>query len=261
MGIFEAKLYKNSEDTLPAANGWGKAAYKDNAEFDEIGTAISKAFKNAMRNMGFGVDFDTEKVQESLPKYVELSTPGKLTEVAPLDNRILMKDEYAANSTQNTVTDVSCAPSQNTPAAPVEMPVFPETLEPNPIPEVVNSSENVLAYLDRKAAEADEAELSEAIDVELPSEEAAIPADEVLAAPSEPEEAIVEVENAESFSTREILFQTLQETDPLASYNGKTLGELYDASKNILAFIVKPTFKWQQRIPENVYTAIVELMK
>ncbi|MEY8369044.1 hypothetical protein AALA24_09770 [Anaerovoracaceae bacterium 42-11] len=262
--VFEVKLYKNSTDTLPAANGWGKAAYKDNGEFDEISTAVSKAFKNAMRNMGFGVDFDIEKIQESLPKYMELSAPGKLTEVAPLDNRILIKDGYVATSSQNNVADVANAPSQE---APAEGPVPADNPPAAPVFQIENEPENeVFAYLKEKESAAETASK------ELPQEETSVPmaeapvAEDVITASNiEPEETTASNKEAESFSTKEdprnVIFQTLLDTDPLAEYNGKKLGELYDNYKNILSFIVKPTFKWQQRIPEDVYAAIVEMMK
>ena len=69
--VFEVEFYLDMADEHPKTSGFGRAKYEPNNEFDEMSTAITNAFKNGMRNMGFGVDIDQDALKDDLPKFGE----------------------------------------------------------------------------------------------------------------------------------------------------------------------------------------------
>lgn len=84
--IFEVRLYEIKTDTYYMANGFANSTYKEGSEFNEVQSAISLAFKCAMRNLGFGVDITQEDINEHAPKFYETIHAGmRQIDVLPLD--------------------------------------------------------------------------------------------------------------------------------------------------------------------------------
>lgn len=96
--IFEVKLYLNKGDSYPVTSGWGECVRDLSSQYEAIGTAITKAFKNAMRNLGCGVDLQYSDYKDRLPEYVENVTGGeyKVVEVVPQEIPVIPE------STKNT---------------------------------------------------------------------------------------------------------------------------------------------------------------
>lgn len=223
--VFEVKFYIDSDSEKPKTSGWGRAAYIEGNEFDEIGTAISLAYKNGMRNMGFGVDLDIEKIQEVLPKYIERTQPGKQVKFTPIIEAMSIQDE-TDESSKIQYQDVNQIMAEN----------IPEGVS-NSVPDVSNA--NILSYLFEKEQNAKEA--TETIN-QLSKNPEADMAGEVVIPPSD------------------VIFSAISQDDPLSEFNGKTMGEILKINKSIIMLISRETFKWEGRLPENVYKAAKALI-
>lgn len=237
--VFEVRLYTSSEVDTYKANGWGKSAYLENAEFDEIGTAITHAFKNAMRNMGFGVDLDREVIQHNLPKFVEATQPGRIGEVEPAkqqeakpDPAMLQPESVRQSQQENPV------PAQQTANIKANM--------PDAAPDTAGEYSELLTYFASKEKSVAEATA------------------EVNTTSDDPQ-ALEKPETTTSDSDKsnehdKIVFRVLDpKNDPLGKFDGMSLDVMYKKNRNILLMIQKPTFRWQGRLDEEMYTAIQNL--
>lgn len=227
--VFEVKFYMESTSEIPKTSGWGRAAYVEGNEYDEVGTAISIAFKNGMRNMGFAVDLDMEIIQENLPKYIETTLPGKHAEFKLVDSNPLPEKSSVEN-----------APTNDQTASQTSIPREAPSQTGN------NSNMDVFSFLENK--EMCEKETTETVAAPVHSQ------------PEEPAKTdIIDTEET-VISPSNVLFYAIDPQDSLAKFNGKTLGEILQINKSIIMMICRETFKWEGRLPEHVYMAAKKLV-
>lgn len=276
--VFEARFYTGEGENTFAGNGFGKAAYKENAEFDEVATAISHAIKNGMRNMGFGVDIDQEVVMERLPKYIAPYSAGRWAGVDVIqESRPAAAPETAPAQAPTPVKEAEETKPQ--PAQPkADKPV--ET-KGSPAPAAADTHD-LLAYMEAKAAAEAETEEPQEDPVVQESEKAEAPAkkkpvkktakapkeepakaqiEEPVNAPAADEpaenEAEMPVESSDVEAAKAVVFEVLDPAnDKMNIYCGKTIGELAESAVIIFNIVTKPTFRWESRMPKEVYDAI-----
>lgn len=185
--VMEVRLYANATDTYPKSNGFGRAGLNDSEEYDALATALSNAFKNAMRNMGCGTDILPDDYLSTLPTYIELEQDGKVMFFPQEANQLLQPGQLTAElrgessqqevKTTRTKKGKETAPAAEVPADVEKMQTASE-LPPAPPkePEVKQGQdggvEDVLAFLAAREA-AKEAE-------DVPQDKPAEPADEAL---------------------------------------------------------------------------------
>lgn len=243
--VFEVKFYISSDARTPKTSGWGRAAYAEGNEFDEIGTAISKAFKNGMRNMGFGVDLEENEILKNLPKYVETTVPGRLSEFIPAGS--IERSAPPSIDTKNTAeqgkmnTDAITETSMQGQSPQAEMPG--------------QSSMDVFDFLEQKRGE-DDKEEAKKVTPDAQDHEAGDPH---LTAPIQEQNPPLAKPSA-SVPPTKVIFNVINPNDPLSQFAGKTLGEILDINKSVITTIARETFQWESRIPEEVYLAAKELL-
>ena len=221
--IFEVKFYLTEDGPMKTC-GWGRAETTENGEFDPISSAISKAYKNGMRNMGFGVDLDTDTILDSLPKYVDRTVTGKKLTVETLPE----EPDKAVNT--------------------------PASVKENP---VISEEENNAQEMSQSSSQLDEIE-----SYFKAKEEKEIAQTETAAAKET--ESIPSADNAATqdtdYNPGDVVFSLIPGVNsPLSKFEGMKLSAIKEKEPRILDVICKPTYPWQTFLTEDVYKAIYEI--
>lgn len=249
--VIEIKFYENKSDEHPKGHGFGRFSYRENNEFDVLGSAVSRAFSNGMKNMGFSVDLDMEKILDSLPLYVEkfqiCASPYKETQYERLPQETKLTSSDPLERIHSDEKKASLSTEEHSSKKSSEM-----------SPEIIGPEKNLYHQAALEMIEENnKEELS-------PSAKKSKKIAKSEASVETPVPVLVEDEKENtSPSTDEIeaAYNTVCEVDASApaSYrtlSGKTLRELGNAYITALG---KPTLKWEGKITEKTRDAAVLL--
>lgn len=221
--VFKVAIYKKADDPKPSAIGFGSEKVGKEAKYGPMATAHSKALKDGLRMLGFGVDIDWGELEGTLPAYKELPSmresgyipTGKTCNsekgsTAPNDHKPDCSSEKKEKKSCSESTIENNNPSD---------PVFPENLED---------------YYTQQALQ------------DAPVEKVAGNS----------------IDSNELESAKNIAFRVLDGVDgPLAALSGKKVGQLMEEDKGAFSLLLKPTFPAETVVPKEVLEAIKFLAK
>ncbi len=99
----EVRLYANAADTKPIANGFGKSVPTEANKYPELPSAISLAFSNAMKNLGYIGEDEIKEMQSESALHYELKAGERPSAIVPIDLAALFEEDAAKDSAVSEV--------------------------------------------------------------------------------------------------------------------------------------------------------------